>query len=37
VSAFPQSLLEFQRQFADEAACAAYLAKQRWPEGFVAL
>ena len=35
MSAFPLSLLEFQRQFPDEAACAAYLAKQRWPEGFV--
>ncbi len=35
MSAFPRSLLEFQRQFPDEAACAAYLAKQRWPEGFV--
>jgi len=33
--AFPRSLLEFQRQFPDEAACAAYLAEQRWPEGFV--
>ena len=35
MSAFPRSLLEFQHQFSDEAACAAYLAKQRWPEGFV--
>lgn len=35
MSAFPRSLLEFQRQFPDEAACAAYLAKQRWPTGFV--
>jgi transposase-like protein len=32
---FPRSLLEFQRRFPDEAACAAYLAAQRWPEGFV--
>ena len=32
---FPRSLLEFQRQFPDEAACAAYLSTQRWPEGFV--
>lgn len=31
---FPRSLLEFQRRFADDAACAAYLAAQRWPEGF---
>jgi hypothetical protein len=35
MSAFPRSLLEFQRQFPDEASCAAYLTKQRWPEGFV--
>jgi hypothetical protein len=35
MSPFPRSLLEFQRQFLDEAACAAYLADQRWPEGFV--
>ena len=32
---FPRSLLEFQRQFPDDAACAAYLAETRWPEGFV--
>lgn len=32
---FPRSLLEFQRQFPDDAACAAYLAEIRWPEGFV--
>ena len=32
---FPRSLLDFQRRFADDAACAAYLAAQRWPEGFV--
>ena len=32
---FPRSLLEFQRRFADEAACAAYLAQTRWPDGFV--
>lgn len=35
MSAFPRSLLEFQRQFPHEAACAASLANQRWPEGFV--
>jgi transposase-like protein len=32
---FPRSLLEFQRRFPDEAACAAYLAETRWPDGFV--
>ena len=31
---FPRSVLEFQRQFPDEAACAAWLAAARWPEGF---
>ena len=35
MSDFPRSLLEFQRRFADESACAAYLAAARWPEGFV--
>jgi len=32
---FPRSLLEFQRQFPDEAACAGHLAGTRWPDGFV--
>ncbi len=31
---FPRSLIEFQRRFPDEAACAAYLAAARWPDGF---
>lgn len=31
---FPRSVLEFQRQFPDEGACAAWLAAARWPEGF---
>jgi hypothetical protein len=31
---FPRSLIEFQRRFPDEDACAAYLANARWPEGF---
>ncbi len=30
----PRSLIEFQRRFPDEAACAAWLAELRWPEGF---
>ena len=32
---FPRSVLEFQRRFPDDAACAAYLAQTRWPDGFV--
>ena len=32
---FPRSLIEFQRRFGDEAACAQYLAAARWPDGFV--
>ena len=31
---FPQSLPEFQRIFSDDAACAAYLEKARWSDGF---
>lgn len=31
---FPRSVLEFQRHFPDEAACAAWLSTARWPEGF---
>jgi len=31
---FPRDLPEFERRFADEAACAAYLREQRWPDGF---
>ena len=33
--AFPQSLPEFQRQFPDDTACAAYLKRARWPDGFI--
>jgi transposase-like protein len=32
--AFPRSIVEFQRQFADDEACRAYLFASRWPEGF---
>ncbi len=32
---FPQSLPEFQRLFPDDAACAAYLERARWPDGFI--
>jgi transposase-like protein len=31
---FPKTLLEFQRQFATEQACADYLVASRWPDGF---
>jgi predicted RNA-binding Zn-ribbon protein involved in translation (DUF1610 family)/transposase-like protein len=31
----PRSLLEFQRDFPDDAACVRYLARRRWPTGFV--
>jgi transposase-like protein len=32
---FPKSLPEFQRLFPDDAACAGYLEKARWAEGFI--
>ena len=32
---FPTTLLEFQRAFPDEAACAKHLERLRWPQGFV--
>jgi transposase-like protein len=32
---FPSSIVEFQRRFADEEACRAYLFASRWPDGFV--
>ncbi len=33
--AFPQSLPEFQKLFPNDAACAVYLGRARWPDGFV--
>ncbi len=30
-----RSLTEFQVEFPDEAACAAFLFRRRWPDGFV--
>jgi transposase-like protein len=30
-----RSLAEFQKSFADESACTAFLFKRRWPDGFV--
>lgn len=32
---FPRSLPEFQRRFPDEAACASYLERARWSDGFI--
>ena len=31
----PRSLLDFQQMFSTEAACADYLERVRWPDGFV--
>jgi transposase-like protein len=31
---YPETILEFRDWFADEAACRAYLARLRWPNGF---
>ena len=33
-TSFPSTLLEFQRTFPDERACAEHLERLRWPEGF---
>ena len=30
-----RSLAQFQKAFADEASCAAFMFKRRWPDGFV--
>ena len=30
-----RTLAEFQQEFPDEASCAAFLFKRRWPSGFV--
>ena len=32
---FPKTILEFREAFATEEACRAYVAKLRWPNGFV--
>lgn len=32
---YPGSLAEFEERFATEAACLEYLARLRWPDGFV--
>jgi len=31
----PLSRAQFEARFSDDAACAAYLAARRWPDGFV--
>lgn len=31
---FPRTLIDFERRFSTDAACAQYLAALRWPEGF---
>ncbi len=31
---YPRNLQEFDRWFADEAACRSYIFRVRWPEGF---
>lgn len=31
----PRSMLDFQRMFPNEAACADYMERVRWPDGFV--
>lgn len=32
---FPKSLLDFQKTFPDDAACAAYLERAHWRDGFI--
>lgn len=32
---FPSSIRDFQKLFPDDAACAAYLEKAQWPNGFI--
>jgi hypothetical protein len=34
MSPYPTSLIDFQKHFPDDAACAAYLYELRWPDGF---
>lgn len=34
MSRYPHTLLEFEEDFRTEAACADYLRRLRWPEGF---
>ncbi len=32
---YPRTMQEFDEWFPDEAACAAYLSRLRWPKGFI--
>lgn len=32
---FPQTIVDLDRMFPDDAACRAYLARLRWPEGII--
>lgn len=32
---FPNTILDFESQFASETACREYLMKLRWPDGFI--
>ena len=32
---YPRTMQEFDEWFPDEAACAAYLLRLRWPKGFI--
>lgn len=32
---YPRTILEFEKRFATEEACLAYLLKLRWPKGFI--
>jgi transposase-like protein len=34
MEAYPQTLMEFEKQFATEEACRLYLERLRWPDGF---
>jgi transposase-like protein len=34
MEAYPQTLMEFEKQFATEEACRRYLEQLRWPDGF---
>jgi transposase-like protein len=34
MGAYPQTLMEFEEQFATEGACRLYLEQLRWPDGF---
>ena len=34
LNSLPKTIMEFERKFATEEACAAFLREQRWPDGF---